>query len=656
MKTVNLSLLILISTSVLLSGQKYSREFGAVSSEELALEQYSPDPEAEALVLYDKGLSYFLREENGYNVIFERSTRIKILSEAGIHMSEVDIPFYMEGNISEHVYDIEAVTYNYENGRMRKTQLDPTQTYDEQLNDYWKVKKFALPDVKVGSVVEYRYKIESTYKFNLRDWEFQWRIPVVYSEYEVNMIPFYEYLYILQGRSAFDHQESYVKKGVDRQFGSITFKDMVHKFIMTDVPAFKDEEFISSIKDYIIKLDFQLAKINYPTGSSMDIQSTWEDMIKERVKHKSFGGYISKSEKLASKLEDRTWNENQTESERFNAIIDYLKSKYSWNESRDTYASKSPKDLVDDKYGNCSDLNLFAVGALRSAGIEAYPVLISTRDHGKIINDYPFSHFFNYLIIMAKVDGETILSDATDPYCMNNRIPSGCINDKGLVVKQEDVQWVGLECQIPTKRNTTFDIKYQENEFVVDLTHRITEYDAMLIRKDFDDETQSVAERLEDNSYEINEESINVQNMDEVNKPLLLAYQFKDRAEIFNNKLYISPFFGETIAENPLKQKTRTYPVDMTYPRMRSLTAHIEIPEGYGIEHLPENENINNKDVELEYSILQNGNSITVSMTYYFKRTVYPASSYKSIKYYFNEVVKKGNEKIVFSKDKVSSL
>ena len=283
-------------------GQDFPKELGKICNEEYELKQYSQDKNAEALVLFDIGKSYFVRTESSFDVVFERTTRVKIFSEAGIKWAEVKIPFYQEGNIYENVYDLEAYSYNYENGHIIKTPVNLSNTFDEKISNYWNIKKFAIPNVKEGTIIEYKYKINSQYIFNLRDWEFQWKIPVLYSEYEVKMIPFYEYSWLLQGANKFDSQTSYVDKGLSRQFGPITFNDMVHKYIMKDVSAFDDEEYITSINDYIIKLDFQLSKINYFNGAKVDIITTWENMNKELLKHKDFGKYIEKSEKLATKL------------------------------------------------------------------------------------------------------------------------------------------------------------------------------------------------------------------------------------------------------------------------------------------------------------------------------------------------------------------
>ena len=54
------------------------------------------------------------------------------------------------------------------------------------------------------------------------------------------------------------------------------------------------------------------------------------------------------------------------------------------------FTNKSVKDLLSSKTGNSAEINLFLAGMLNAAGIEAYPVITSTRSNGKIQSDYPF--------------------------------------------------------------------------------------------------------------------------------------------------------------------------------------------------------------------------------------------------------------------------
>ncbi len=651
-KKVYFTILVFGLSLLIANGQNFSKEFGKISNDEIELKEHYNDKGAEAVVLFDMAKSYFARSENAFDVIFERSTRIKVLSEAGKKWAEIEIPFYQEGGVYEKVYDIEAYAYNYENGLLNKTPLNVVNTFNEKINNYWNLKKFAIPNVKEGTIIEYRYKINSQYKFNLRDWSFQWKIPVVYSEYEVRMIPFYEYSWLLQGAKKFDSHTSYVDRGLSRQFGHITFQDMVHKYIMKDLPAFDNEEYITSINDYIIKLDFQLSKVIQLNGMELEIMTTWAKMNNELLKHKDFGKYINQSTKLAPKLFNAESLNLKNDTERFNFILEYVKRNYNWDKNNGKYASKTPKKLVDDKYGNCADINLFTIGLLNAIGIQAKPVLISTRDNGKIKYDYPYTHFFNYVIILANVDGDQVLTDATEILSLNNRIPTRCINDKGIVIqKNKNVEWIDLECMFPSEIKTDFQIEF-DNTLVKSAVSKVaTEYDASYFRYNYTDNIQTIKRRLETTEYMLVDTTIMVQNQLNKEEPYILTYHFTSRPENVNDKIYLSPFFNEIISDNPLKQKERTYPIDMTYPSQRVFNSTIIIPEGYKVDYLPSERKINNELFQLTYIVKSSDHQVVVSFSYYFKKSVYSAADYSKIKSYFNEIVKKGNEKIVFKQN-----
>ncbi|MDD2798483.1 MAG: DUF3857 and transglutaminase domain-containing protein [Bacteroidales bacterium] len=655
MKKINvIFILILISYSNIFS-QESVKEFGKISIAEVEMSEYSKDKNADAVVLFDKGISRFVRTEYSFDVLYERTTRIKILSEAGVKWAQIEIPFYQEGEIYEKVTNIDAYSYNIENGGLNKTQLKISNTYDERMNNFWLKKKFAIPGVKVGSVIEYTYKIYSPYKFNFRDWEFQWKIPVIYSEYETQMIPFYEYTWLLQGANKFDSQKSYVDKGLSRQFGSINYQDMIYQYVMKDVPAFNSEEFISSINDYIIKIDFQLSKIYQYDGSKVDILTTWEDLVKDLIKDPEFGKYASKSEKLAAKLIDIPTLMQKSETERFNYVIDYVKHNYSWNKHLGKYVTKSPNKFVEEKNGNCADINLFAIGLLRSLGIDAHPVLISTRENGKIKTIYPFVQLFNYVVIVAKIDNQTWLSDATSSLCLNNRIPEHCINDLGLIMKnrkdKSQVEWIGLQSTIPSTINTQVGVEFAKDKSLQStVTRSATEYDALRYRDKYFDSKKEIKKDFETSNLNINDSTIEIENLSDISKPYIFKYVSTTNPEIVNGKIYISPFSNTTISENPLKQNVRTYPMDMTYSKKRTFQSTVTIPDGFKIEYLPRDKKLANDLFELNYSIQSDEKNILIQFDYFFKKAIYTADQYSQIKYYFNEIVSKGTDKIVLVK------
>ncbi|MGB5990144.1 MAG: DUF3857 and transglutaminase domain-containing protein [Marinifilaceae bacterium] len=462
MKYIQIILLLLISCQLNLKAQKASREFGKVGRYAMEYKNTTGEKDTEAVVLFDKGKSYFIITDKGFEIVYERTTRIKILTEAGIKWAEISIPFYQEGSIYENIYDLKAYTYNVDKNKLSKTELKTNTCHIEKINNSWNSKKFAMPEVKVGSIIDYKYKIRSPYLYNLRDWTFQWKIPVEHSEYIVILTPFYSYQWVLQGANKFDSYKEEQCHNLQREISTVKFNDKKTKYVMNNVPAFTDEKYITSMDDYVIKLDFQLSKITRLNGVSKNIGTTWEELIKDFLKNKNFGKFIKKSSKKAKKILNLEEIKNKTEKERLNFIVDYVKRNYSWNRQSRKYASKSVNQLIKDKKGNASDLNLFTIGLLQASGIDAKAILSSTRGNGMIYKKYPFNHYFNNVVILAKVDGKLILTDSTEPLISNYRLPVICLNDKGLIISKGKVEWIDLKSNHTTETSTKLTLNIKE--------------------------------------------------------------------------------------------------------------------------------------------------------------------------------------------------
>ena len=440
--------------NVLVAQQNITREWGRISQWEIDMQSYPEDPEADALVLFDLGDSYFADTDLGFRIIFKRTTRIKILKESGIKHAEISIPLYKDGSNVEFLRSIEAVSYTYENGVPSKTFLDKKDVFDEKISDNITVKKCAIPNVRKGAVIEIKYEIETPFLFNLPDWEFQSDKPTLYSEYKVHIIPFYEYVFIAQGLTTFDtyHSEKSEQK---RWYGGVWYNDQDYTFGMKNQPAFRDESFLTSKQDYIAKIDFQLAIIHRPTGANQEIITTWPKMVNELLQHDDFGKYIKKCN---SSAKDLVAGINEPTAQK---IIEAVRDNFNWNGYYRKFASKSPKELNQSKTGSTAELNLFLTAALQANGIDAVPVLISTRKNGKIKSDYPFNHYFNSVVVFVNDANGSYLTDATTNLIGYNRVPPQCINEKGLLIKdvgKDNVSWINLTTTVPSANSANLVI------------------------------------------------------------------------------------------------------------------------------------------------------------------------------------------------------
>jgi hypothetical protein len=651
MKKSIVCIIVLVFILIDSASQEPSREFGKISQEELSMTSFARDPQAEAVVLFDIGESKFVDTDYGYDIQFSRTKRIKVISRAGIKYSEVAIPLYTgpDGR-TEVLKTLVAISYNLENGQIKRTDLSPAAVFEERINNRWKQKKFVFPEVKPGTVMEYMYIMTTPYHFNLPDWEFQERIPVVYSRYTVRMIPFYEYAFIVQGTTKFDVQTSTVDKAT-RSFGAVgevygqqvgtgvKFQDMVHVYGMNNVPAFRDESYITSYGDYIIKMDFQLAKFLNPYGPSQEVISTWPKLIEDLIRADEFGKYAKVSEKNGEKMLAGIKFTGEGQRAKARDIINFVKSSFKWDGFSSKYASRSPKEFAAQKTGNST------------AEIDAVPVLTSTRENGKISTKYPFLHYFNYVLVKVNTPEGSFFCDGTDIYTRYDRIPSRCINDKGLIVKNDGENWVALNSGVISvdSKNLIYEPDPQSLKAKVTLNLQASEFDAVYYKKNFEDDTLKLKKHLNELGFSAISK-INTFNIRESEKPYIITCYGETDIEQIDGKLIISPFMNFYQSENRLTQQNRTYPIDFTYANTESIKCKIKIPAGYKVLTLPEAFSLDTELVGIFTSYKVEGDVIDMDCSYGFKKAIYPPSDYRNIKMYFDIIVKKFHEQIVLER------
>lgn len=647
----NFTLLILLCClSLSVYSQSIYQAIQPVSIEELQMVTYEGDLEAEALVLYDYGETYFVPSTQGFEIMFKRTTRIKILNESGIDWAEIKIPIYIQDGREEKFSQLRGITYNLEEGKMHKTELNIDQVYDEKLNQYWKYRKTAMPNVKVGSIIEYSYLTSSKFFYNFRDWEFQWEIPVLHSEYQTKLTPFYTYTWILQGANKFDSKKSQKASGLDKTIAGIKYKEMTHNYVMKNIPAFKDADFITTKNDFIIKMDWQLTKYSDIRGIQHEVMSTWEKIVKGYQNDEYFGKYINKAYKKAPKLIDVEAISQLNDREKVAEVITYVKQNFDWNGYLSDQSTQSLNDFLKKKAGRSADINLFTIGLLNAVGIEARGLIVSTRENGRIYYDYPFTHYFNSALIYAKVDGEFELLDATNIYLSNWRVPDKCINGKGLLIQKKEVEWIPLKSNMQSEIAYQMDISFVDDEIQTKIKSVYKGRKAADKREEVSDDTYNpVADLMESEGLE--EESVEFINLKEIESDFIIQFDYVKDFELGSDKIYFSPFFDEIFDENPLKEKYRKYPIDFTYSRKHSFVSSIEIPEGYELDYMKsDHENLNNDYIDIQYNASEKDGKVIIEFSYWFKQSVYPSSSYSRLKYYFKDIINLGQENVVFVK------
>lgn len=642
MRKIKLIPLLLLFAGIQLFGQTKDSSV----DELLILSSYPKDKDAGAIVVYDIGQSDFFDSDRGFYTKFTRTFRVKFFNDSELDFAEINIPLYENENEAELIKEFKATVYNMENGMILVSQTSKNEllkeTYNKKVHNY----KVAVAGVKAGSVMDVEYTIESPFFFNLQDWQFQYKIPVIYSEYVAKMVPFYTYSYIIKGTSKLDELSSTVETGLSNNLGNLSYQKTIYKFVKTNIPAFYDDPYITSENDYLISLDFQLSEINHTDGYKEKVMTTWPELNKGLLKDESFGIYLAKCGKLAKSIIE-TNNFPKTDKLSYvEQLVDFVKTNYDWDQFKGYMANCKPNNFIQVKKGNATAMNLFLTALLREAGFSADPVLISTRDNGKVYPKYPFLHYFNYTIALVTIDGKEYLLDATNKQGFFDQIPTRCINDIGLVVKKDEEKWVNLNSTTPSSETNSFQIQFNSNKDSLQYSFdcKASGYFALDDRISYKDNPEDFVEK------EINPLFNEVIQSNVIEKDSLKLFDYSATGLVkptqIDQYVSIKPFLNTITTVNPFTRKERNYPVDFVFARKRSFSALIILPQGAKLVKQPESFKMDNLNFGLNYEVSISDNTIIVKADYNLKKPVYDPTLYPGLRIMYENLIKYLNQNI----------
>ena len=661
--------LILAFTTQILVAQNAPITFGDIAIEDLKMTSYSKDSSASAVVLADYGeSSLFYNQSDGFRILFERIARIKILTNDGLDYANFSIPLYKDGGLGEKITSVKGVTYNLENNQIVETKLMNDAVFKEKATENYDIMKFTLPDVKVGSIVEINYKMISDFLSHLQDWEFQSTIPVKWSEYRANIPEFYHYDKYSQGYVPLtivenEHEPSYITLSAKDYFRiepiatthRIDFLESRHRWVAADVPAFKPEPFITTPKDYVLKINFELAYRQFPNEPIEQYMGSWAELNKTASDSEYLGKHVRGNGFLKKTVEEITRGLSAPE-HKVVAINKFIAQNIEWNGQSYKATYGSLRKVLEQKIGNSAEINLLLASMLEKAGFEVFPVLLSTRDHGFVRETIPISTQFNYVVCLAKVDGQLMLLDATDKLLPTGTLPERCLNGNGFVVAADGAYgWVPLKS--PTKSRKYFHAELTLSPSA-ELRGKVqleqSGYFGQLGRKAFlsKGESEYVKGLIENRAWVV--EKSEFKNVKEISEGFQENHHvvISDHVVATDNLIYINPFVALQEKENPFKLEKREYPVDYGSPLEKLYICKIPIPDGYLVDELPKSIllKLPNNSAKYAYSLVQSGNTLSLTSNLQINNSLFTQEEYPNLREFYAQVVAKQSEQIVLKR------
>lgn len=652
--------LFLVISLVVLSGQLSAQNngfaFGRISLKDLQTQSYAADTSAFAVVLNEFGEAYFddLRDNN---LVFEYHAVIKILKKEGLRLGDVVVDLRRQDNLKDLLRSAKATTYNFENGSLRETVMDPKSVHTVKVNDYWDEVKFAIPNVRVGSIIEFSYVTETPFIFNFKSWEFQSEIPKVRSEFWATIPANYLYNITLRGFLPLSKNENTLIKDCFTPGGGAKADCSRYKLVIDKVPAFIEEDYMTARSNFISKVNFELSEIVYFDGRKDRITKEWRDAEQELRTSDRFGQQLKRGKSVVDEEIDALLASESDPLKKAQKIYAFMQGWYNWDELYGKYSELGIKKAFDQRKGNVGDINLSLVAALRYAGIEADPVLLSTRANCLPTDIHPVLSEFNYVIAKANIADKEYLLDATDDFLPFGTIPERCLNGKGRVFSEKTSYWYDLKSPVRARERSLVNLKIGTDGIVKGSIERVyTGYDAVDTRKEIfaagsDD---NYFKKLKTDHKGIDLTGCKVDNPDDLNKPVTVRLEFEWSCydDVQAQNFLFNPFVFNRITQNPFRSNERLYPVDFGTPQERTLMMTLEYPQEFQPAELPAKVGISlpNASARYGFEIKNEGNKITMQSYLTIAKPVFTSDEYHYLKELYAQIVANQQAELLFKK------
>ena len=508
-----------------------------------------------------------------------------------------------------------------------------------------KAKTFALPDVKVGDMVEYQYtEIKDNALTAYVALPFQREIPVWTVSYHVKPLrhPYFPYAmrtmnYNIKGSPFVDEPQGF--------YGTT----------QNDLPAYVQEPLMppeDQMKAWLL--------IYYEEDRNMKGDKYWADFGKRTWQQ--FKPLVKVDKEIRRKAEEITASAG-TPVAKAAAIEAFCRNNIRnvnhessglTSEQRDKFKiNKDPSDTLAQGIGTGTDTNLLLISLATAAGLDARMARIPNRRDIFFSKSYPNEYHLQVLSVAVSIDGKWRFYDISTPYLDSGMLSWGEEGVSALVSDPKAGFFADTQFSAPDRskalRKATLVLSDEgELSGLAQVTY--TGHLAVRLKNRYDG--MSPAERDEDLKKElvgrypsVEIEKINFQNLNDPAKPLMIAYRLKipGYATRTGKRILLEPGFFERGIAASFKDSKRKHPIYIPFAYAETDEISFELPDGWELDN-PTNPGDGEFGVGGYKALVrksQDGKTLAYIRNFDWGREmkiVYPVESYGELKKIFDYV------------------
>ena len=612
-----------------------------ISPDELHMTREPAAPGAPAVYLYrqiDRDDSLF-RE-----VVY---VRIKILSDAGLQYANVEIPFEKG---QESINSIRARTIRPDGSSIN---FDGT-TYEKPIlkSDHKKYisKTFTLPEAEVGSILEYRYVRNLPYGW-LYDSHWILSDDLFTRSAKFSFVPNGSYSLIWSWPNGMPPGTDAPKK-----------EGTKIRLETHNVPAMVTEEYMPPENELRYRVDFVYDFEQTPRNDGVAFWKIHGKHIYADIQHfcdkrsameKAVAQVVAAGDTPDTKLRKLYARVQQIHN------LSYIPESEREASQQQSDAIHNVEDVWNHGYGNTRQISWLFWALARAAGLDAYPVMVATRDR----------YFFNHLamnptelnsdVVLVKMDGNNLFLDPGVPFTPFGLLPWYETSVEALSLDKNGGTWLDT----PNSRGTDSSID-RHGTFQLDhgtLTGKVTvTYTGLEAAwRRLDERSEDAAARRkfleEDLQEDISSGSdvklTNNPDWDSWDTPLVVEYDVEIpgwAAPAGRRAMFPIGIFGAN-ESHVFEHATRVHPIVFDYCYHKTDDVTVNLPPDWTVENIPKPSVLDLKGLVFEETVESQQHALHVTRKLARNASVVRAAAYDSVRNFYQTVRKADEDAVVLS-------
>lgn len=604
-------------------------------------------------------------------VPFEKLGRVAVVTGAGKEQTKVEIPFEEIGagtkvaGIAGRTIQPDGTIVLFTGKPFEKTIM---KTDDLQVKE----KVFTLPAAQVGSIIEYRFRLEYSFdSVNAPTWLVQKDLYVRQAHY-IWRPTLQDVISHMDGDNVASHEShtAILPRGVEVKR---VFSPNQRELTIHDIPPIPHEDYMPPLDSVSYRVIFYYTEYNSEAAYWQSAGKRWSQQIDEFVgsfKHRAkqlndSGG--AKGFKLAvDQLISPTDTTEQKLRKFYAAIMAMENTDYTRERTRvedkveGLRTVKKAEDILESKRGSGDQLAELFIAMARAEGIKAYAMGVADRDRRVFQPEYLNIDQLDDIIAIVNVDGKEVPFDPGNRYCAFGHLSwqhaqaAGLRQiDGGTALAVAPAETYATAHSVRIGDLTLDDVGKFSGTFKFSFTgdpalrwrHAALTGDEASLKKQL---TTSL-EAMLPTGTEVG--ITGIEHLTDYDVPLLVNYHVSGALAIATGKRLLVPAsILEQNAKALFPEEKRDLPVDLHYPQYNQDSCLFRVPATFTIESLPANAEIKQPGFAYSMTVRRSGQMYLIQRDVVIGQPVIGPENYATLRSFYSKLQTKDQETAVLTR------